>query len=136
MVGSTHSVLEGSDSFPDGLVVVARRQNQGRGRSGNVWMSPEGCAMFSLRMQFSLQSELGRHLSIFQHIVALATVLAAKKLPRCQVRGTIGLNCMRVEFLNNCSYNFKRICRWESSGPTISAIEISLKERSSKLVEF
>lgn len=84
VVGSTHSVLEGSDSFPDGLVVVARRQNQGRGRSGNVWMSPEGCAMFSLRMQFSLQSELGRHLSIFQHIVALATVLAAKKLPRCQ----------------------------------------------------
>ncbi|XP_046437557.1 biotin--protein ligase-like isoform X1 [Daphnia pulex] len=83
VVGSTHSVLEGCDSFPDGLVVIARRQSQGRGRSGNVWMSPEGCAMFSLRMRFPLQSELGRHLPLLQHIVALAIVLAAKGLPHC-----------------------------------------------------
>lgn len=89
MVGSTHSVLEGCDSFPDGMVVVARRQSHGRGRSSNVWMSPEGCAMFSLRMQFTLQSELGRHLSLLQHIVALAIVLAVKNLPHCQVRERI-----------------------------------------------
>jgi biotin--protein ligase len=85
VVESTHSVLEGCDTFPDGLVVIARRQNQGRGRSGNVWMSPEGCAMFSLRMRFPLQSELGRHLPLLQHIVALAIVLAVKNLPHCQV---------------------------------------------------
>ena len=85
VVGSTHSVLEGCDSFPDGLVVIARRQSQGRGRSGNVWMSPEGCAMFSLRMRFPLQSELGRHLPLLQHVVALAIVLAAKGLPHCHV---------------------------------------------------
>lgn len=85
VIASTHSVLEGCDSFPDGLVVIARRQTQGRGRSGNVWMSPEGCAMFSMRIRFLLQSELGRHLSLLQHIVALAIVLAMKKLPHCHV---------------------------------------------------
>lgn len=84
-ISSTHSVLEGCDSFPDGLVVIARRQTQGRGRSGNVWMSPEGCAMFSMRIRFLLQSELGRHLSLLQHIVALAIVLAVKNLPQCHV---------------------------------------------------
>ena len=85
VVGSTHSILEGCDSFPDGLVVVARRQSQGRGRMGNVWISAEGCAMFSLRMRFLLNSELGRHLSLLQHIVALAIVLAVKKQTHCQV---------------------------------------------------
>lgn len=85
IVGSTHSVLEGCDLFPDGFAVIARRQTQGRGRSGNIWMSPEGCAMFSMQIQFPLQSELGRHLSLLQHIAALAIVLGVKNLPYCHV---------------------------------------------------
>lgn len=83
-VGSTHSVLEGCDSFPDGMVVIARRQTQGRGRTGNVWMSPDGCAMFSIRMRFLLTSELGRHLSLLQHVASLAIVMAVKS--QCTVR--------------------------------------------------
>lgn len=84
VIHSTHAVLQSCEgSLPDGLFVVARRQTKGRGRSGNVWMSPEGCAMFSLRMQFALNSQLGRHLPLLQHMAALAIVLAVKDL--CQV---------------------------------------------------
>ena len=41
--------------------------------------------MFSLRLEFSLQSQLGRHLSLLQHVTALAIVLAIKNIPECLV---------------------------------------------------
>ena len=55
------------------------------GRTGNVWMSPEGCAVFSLRLEFALDAMLGKHLSLMQHLAALAIVLAVKSLPVSQV---------------------------------------------------
>ena len=30
------------DNAPEGLVVTAKLQTSGRGRSGNVWVAPEG----------------------------------------------------------------------------------------------
>lgn len=48
-------------------------------------MSPDGCAVFSLRLEFPLQSQLGRHLSLLQHVTALAIVMAVKNMPDCQV---------------------------------------------------
>lgn len=103
---STHTILEQGSPLQNGLVITARRQTSGRGefeysrlnrfdnkfaigtrtgRSGNVWLSPEGCAMFSLQMQFSLSSPLGKSLSLIQHITALSVVMSLKSLHKCQV---------------------------------------------------
>jgi len=57
-------------------IVIAAQQSSGVGRSGNAWLSPLGAAMFTLHFPTSLDSELGRRLSIVQHLVALAVVEA------------------------------------------------------------
>jgi biotin--protein ligase len=40
--GSTMDFVDGAAVLHDGLVVVADEQTQGRGRAGNVWLSPVG----------------------------------------------------------------------------------------------
>ena len=57
-------------SPPHGLVVVARRQSQGRGRSTNTWESPEGCLMFTTVLRAPLH--WGQHMPLLQHAVAIA----------------------------------------------------------------
>ena len=61
------------------VVVVAGRQSSGVGRGANAWLSPPGCAAFTLHLpSLSLHdSALGRRVSILQHLVALAVVEAA-----------------------------------------------------------
>ncbi|XP_039288767.1 biotin--protein ligase [Nilaparvata lugens] len=58
----------------DGLAVVAYLQTRGVGRGGNTWLSPEGCAMYSVQLHIPLDSILGQHLPLLQIIVTLATV--------------------------------------------------------------
>lgn len=57
-----------------GLTVIASKQTQGQGRGGNEWLSPEGCAMFSVSISVSRNSLLGSHVSILQLIVSLSVV--------------------------------------------------------------
>lgn len=58
----------------DGLVTVAGVQTQGRGRSGNTWVSPKGCAMFCVAFHIPLSSRLGQSLGLVQHLVSLAVL--------------------------------------------------------------
>lgn len=44
------------------------------GRGDNVWLSPKGCAMFSLQLHIDLQCYIAQHISLLQHIVSLALV--------------------------------------------------------------
>lgn len=81
-LSSTHALVDNNLSMPNGVVVVAKRQTVGRGRSGNVWLSPEGCAMFSFSIKFPLQCEMGRHLSLLQHLSALAVVSTVKEITK------------------------------------------------------
>ncbi|XP_035710567.1 biotin--protein ligase [Folsomia candida] len=74
LTSTTH--VFGGPSIQHGLVVIARRQTRGRGRGQNVWLSPEGCAMFSLQLVISMDSALGRRLSLAQHLAALSVILA------------------------------------------------------------
>ena len=53
VLNSSFDVIEGN-LLRHGLAVVVDRQLAGRGRSGNKWLSPEGCAMFSLQLEFDL----------------------------------------------------------------------------------
>ncbi|XP_072230851.1 biotin--protein ligase isoform X2 [Leuresthes tenuis] len=87
IVTSTMDLLEGMTlHLPNdvGLIAVAAQQNQGRGRGGNAWLSPRGCAMFTLRLQVELSSKLGQRIPFLQHLVALAVVEAVRTLPGYQ----------------------------------------------------
>jgi biotin--protein ligase len=70
---------------PDvGLVAIARQQVSGQGRGGNAWLSPDGCAMFSVHVRVPLGSNLGEHVTYLQHLMALAVVLAIRHKPGCE----------------------------------------------------
>ncbi|XP_040006088.1 biotin--protein ligase isoform X2 [Xiphias gladius] len=87
MVTSTMDLLEGLTlHLPKdvGLIAVAGRQSQGRGRGRNTWLSPLGCAMFTLSVQVELSSMLGQKIPFLQHLAALAVVEAVRTLPGYQ----------------------------------------------------
>ncbi|XP_048504757.1 biotin--protein ligase isoform X2 [Athalia rosae] len=64
-----------------GLAVIPCQQVNGQGRNKNVWLSPKGCAMFTLQLHIPLDSSLGQHLPLLQHLVATAIVSAIKSIP-------------------------------------------------------
>ncbi|XP_060689761.1 biotin--protein ligase isoform X2 [Hemiscyllium ocellatum] len=64
-----------------GLIAVAVRQTQGKGRGGNIWLSPIGCAMFTLHVRIPTQSKLGQNISFIQHLMALAAVESVRSVP-------------------------------------------------------
>ncbi|XP_017467645.1 PREDICTED: uncharacterized protein LOC108360017 isoform X2 [Rhagoletis zephyria] len=62
----------------NGIAVLVRQQTEGVGRSNNQWLSPLGCAMFSIQLHISLDSPLGGRLPLLQHIIGLAMVNTLK----------------------------------------------------------
>ncbi|XP_078513001.1 biotin--protein ligase isoform X3 [Lissotriton helveticus] len=64
-----------------GLIAIAARQSQGKGRGGNAWISPIGCAMFTLHVSIPLKSQLGQRIAFIQHLMSLAVVEAVKSIP-------------------------------------------------------
>ncbi|XP_051540030.1 biotin--protein ligase-like [Myxocyprinus asiaticus] len=64
-----------------GLIAIAARQTQGKGRGCNAWLSPVGCGMFTLHLQLPLNSPLGQRVSFLQHLMALAVVESVRTLP-------------------------------------------------------
>lgn len=73
VISSSMAVLNGIP-LAHGLAVIPCKQTSGTGRGGNIWLSPEGCAMFSLQLHIPLKSELGRLLPFLQHTVSVALV--------------------------------------------------------------
>jgi biotin-(acetyl-CoA carboxylase) ligase len=55
------------------------------GRGGNAWLSPNGCAMFSVHVRVPLVSTLGDRVAFIQHIMGLAVVLAVRQKSGCEV---------------------------------------------------
>ncbi|KAG2456901.1 biotin--protein ligase isoform X1 [Polypterus senegalus] len=82
-----------------GLIAIATQQTKGKGRAGNIWLSPVGCAMFTLYVNIPLQSKLGQRLPFLQHLVALAVVEAVRTLP-----GYEDIN-LRVKWPNDIYYS-------------------------------
>ncbi|NXA83326.1 BPL1 ligase, partial [Thryothorus ludovicianus] len=64
-----------------GLIAVAVRQTQGKGRGGNAWLSPLGCALSTLHVSIPLHSNLGQRIPFIQHLVSLAVVEAVRSIP-------------------------------------------------------
>jgi BirA family biotin operon repressor/biotin-[acetyl-CoA-carboxylase] ligase len=65
-VGSTSDVAQrlAASGAPEGTLVIASTQTRGRGRRGDVWLSPEGGLWFSLVLRPHLPPERASGLSI------------------------------------------------------------------------
>lgn len=75
VLSSVMNVLTGR-SLTHGLTVIAGQQTAGKGRGKNVWLSPEGAALFGFQLHIPIQSTIGRRLSLIQHLTALAIIQA------------------------------------------------------------
>ncbi|XP_051870450.1 biotin--protein ligase-like [Pristis pectinata] len=64
-----------------GLIAIAVRQTQGKGRGQNIWISPLGSAMFTIHIRIHMHSQLGQNISFLQHLVALAAVESVLSIP-------------------------------------------------------
>lgn len=64
-----------------GLIAIAGRQTQGKGRGRNVWLSPTGCALCTLLVSIPLGSPLGQRIPFVQHLMSLAVVEAVRSVP-------------------------------------------------------
>ncbi|XP_034033381.1 biotin--protein ligase [Thalassophryne amazonica] len=87
IITSTMDLLEGLTlHLPKdmSLIAIATQQSQGRGRGRNAWLSPPGCAMFTLSVRVELSSQLGQRIPFLQHLAALAVVEAVCSLPGYQ----------------------------------------------------
>ncbi|XP_076762420.1 holocarboxylase synthetase-like protein [Xylocopa sonorina] len=80
ILSSSMDVLNGS-RLQHGLAVIVRQQTQGYARGKNIWLSPKGCAMFTLQLHISIKTVLGNRISILQHLVSVAIISAFKSLP-------------------------------------------------------
>ncbi|XP_038622281.1 biotin--protein ligase isoform X1 [Tachyglossus aculeatus] len=84
---STMSLLDGlllETPAEMGLIAIAGRQTQGRGRGGNAWLSPVGCALSTVLLSVPLASHLGQRIPFVQHLVSLALVEAVRSIPGYQ----------------------------------------------------
>ena len=77
---STFDLLPKKAPLIDGTVAIADRQTKGKGRGGNVWLSPMGCAMFSAQLVIPVNSSvLGCRIPFLQHLAALAVIHGLSK---------------------------------------------------------
>ncbi|XP_042543307.1 biotin--protein ligase isoform X2 [Dipodomys spectabilis] len=67
-----------------GLIAIAVRQTQGKGRGPNAWLSPVGCALSTLLISIPLRSQLGQRIPFVQHLMSLAVVEAVRSMPKYQ----------------------------------------------------
>ncbi|KAF6205234.1 hypothetical protein GE061_019401 [Apolygus lucorum] len=83
VMSSCLTVIENLD-LAHGIAVIPYYQTKGVGRSGNTWLSPKGCAMFTIQVHIPLKSYLGQHLPIMQFIATLAIVASICELPNLE----------------------------------------------------
>lgn len=72
------STMDLADRFRtvNGLVAIANYQTAGIGRQNNKWLSPLGCAMFTINLQLKSGSGIFSRMSLIQHLVSLSIVMA------------------------------------------------------------
>ncbi|KAH9847052.1 class II aaRS and biotin synthetase [Lenzites betulinus] len=65
-------------TLPTPLLSLASSQLAGRGRGGNVWLSPPGCLQFSLLLRTPLSALPGQKIVFVQYLLALAVTEACR----------------------------------------------------------
>nr|XP_024095230.2 biotin--protein ligase isoform X2 [Pongo abelii] len=82
-----------------GLIAIAARQTEGKGRGGNAWLSPVGCALSTVLISIPLRSQLGQRIPFVQHLMSVAVVEAVRSIPEYQ-----DIN-LRVKWPNDIYYS-------------------------------
>ncbi|KAM6162456.1 biotin--protein ligase [Erethizon dorsatum] len=82
-----------------GVIAIAVRQTQGKGRGPNAWLSPLGCALSTVLLSIPLRSQLGQRIPFVQHLMSLAVVEAVRSIPEYQ-----DIN-LRVKWPNDIYYS-------------------------------
>ncbi|KAI0672465.1 class II aaRS and biotin synthetase [Trametes maxima] len=82
VVTSTQTLLDKNtrllSTLPTPLLSLASAQLTGRGRGGNVWLSPPGCLQFSLLLRAPLTTLPGAKVVFVQYLFALAVAEACR----------------------------------------------------------
>ncbi|OCT93778.1 biotin--protein ligase [Xenopus laevis] len=81
---TTFNLLEGlmfHEPKEMGLIAITAHQTQGKGRGGNAWLSPKGCALMTLHVSIPLLSVLGQRIAFVQHLMSLAVVESVRSIP-------------------------------------------------------
>ncbi|KAF9647077.1 class II aaRS and biotin synthetase [Thelephora ganbajun] len=82
VVTSTQTMLDKNPRFlanlPNPLLCLASYQLQGRGRGGNMWLSPYGCLQFSLALRIPFAKVPMTKLVFLQYLFSLAVVEACR----------------------------------------------------------
>ncbi|KAI0643919.1 class II aaRS and biotin synthetase [Trametes meyenii] len=82
VVTSTQTLLDKNtrllSTLPTPLLSLASAQLTGRGRGGNVWLSPPGCLQFSLLLRAPLAALPGAKVVFVQYLFALAVAEACR----------------------------------------------------------
>lgn len=102
VTSTTMSLLDGlMFEMPQemGLIAIAVRQTQGKGRGPNAWLSPVGCALSTLLVSIPLRSQLGQRIPFVQHLMSLAVVEAVRSIPEYE-----DIN-LRVKWPNDIYYS-------------------------------
>lgn len=79
-IDSTNTYLKNSSDIMDYDLVIAERQNAGRGRRGNEWKSLEGAGLFSFVLEEEKNLELEEFVKL-PLVMGLAVVKAVKNIP-------------------------------------------------------
>lgn len=77
---SSMDVITGA-KLKHGFTVIPKIQTKGVGRGGNVWLSPPGCAMYSMQIHVAASTALFSRLALVQHIISIAAVSAVRSIP-------------------------------------------------------
>lgn len=85
------TTIDAVQQEPKNTLVMAKEQTKGRGQRANIWHSPVGCAMGSIRLNCLKVSPLAKRLCFVQHIVALSTAWTLEKLDSRLGKNRIGL---------------------------------------------
>lgn len=82
VVTSTNTLLEKNPTLlshlPNGFAATATTQVAGRGRGGNVWVSPPGSLLFSVVMRHGIALSQSAPVVFIQYLAALAIVAGVK----------------------------------------------------------
>ncbi|KAI0634051.1 class II aaRS and biotin synthetase [Trametes polyzona] len=101
VVTSTQTLFEKNTrlmtSLPTPLVSLTSSQLAGRGRGGNIWLSPPGCLQFSILLRAPFSALPPQKVVFAQYLVALAVVEA------CRDEGVLGVHgaAVRIKWPND-----------------------------------
>ncbi|KAI0357840.1 class II aaRS and biotin synthetase [Trametes cingulata] len=134
VVTSTQTMLDKNmrllSTLPTPLLSLASSQLTGRGRGGNVWLSPPGCLQFSLLLRVPLSVLPAQKIVFVQYLFALAVAEACRD---SAVLGPQDGARVRIKWPNDVYAEFPGTERGEKSVKKIGGILVNTSFGAGKI---